>query len=126
MKYLILFCFILLTASCDAQTSPKNVVKEFLYAIDNLDYVKAKKALIVNDNNLEALKNMKKFGDSMTPSQRAKYLSSKKTYVFKEEEILPSKAQIIAVSQEELIAMATEFYLKKVGNQWLIDRFISR
>jgi hypothetical protein len=121
MKYLILFCFTLLVASCDAQTSPVNVAKEYLSAIDNFDYVKAKKLVIPNDNNLKSLQNIKKSSDSMTPSERAKYLNNKKIYHFTEEKVSAETAKIIATNNQGAFVVAIVFNLKKVGNKWLIN-----
>jgi len=125
MKYLFLFCFTILTISCDAQTSPKQVAKEFLSALDNLDLVRAKKMLIPNDNNLKSLENMKKFVDGMTPSQKAQYISKKKIYNYIEDKTSTAAATIIATNNQGEMTFATEFHLKKVGNQWLIDNFVS-
>lgn len=125
MKYLFLFCITLLTISCDAQKSAKDVVKEFLSAVDNLDLVKAKKMLILNDNNLKALQNIKKFVDGMTPAQKSKYINNKKRYNYMENKTSTTAATIIATINQGEMTVATEFHLKKVGNQWLIDSFMS-
>lgn len=125
MKYLFLFCITLLTISCDAQKSSKDVVKEFLSAVDNLDLVKAKKMLIPNDNNLKALQNIKKFVDGMTPSQKSKYINNKKRYNYMEDKTSTTATTIIATNNQGEMTVATEFHLKKVDNQWLIDSFIS-
>lgn len=125
MKYLFLFCITLLTISCDAQKSSKDVVKEFLSAVDNLDLVKAKKMLIPNDNNLKALQNIKKFADGMTPSQKSKYINNKKRYNYMEDKTSTTATTIIATNNQGEMTVATEFHLKKVDNQWLIDSFIS-
>jgi len=125
MKYLFLFCITLLTISCDAQKSSKDVVKEFLSAVDNLDLVKAKKMLIPNDNNLKALQNIKKFVDGMTPPQKSKYINNKKRYNYMEDKTSTTATTIIATNNQGEMTVATEFHLKKVDNQWLIDSFIS-
>lgn len=125
MKYLFLFCITLLTISCDAQKSSKDVVKEFLSAVDNLDLVKAKKMLIPNDNNLKALQNIKKFVDGMTPSQKSRYINNKKRYNYMEDKTSTTATTIIATNNQGEMTVATEFHLKKVDNQWLIDSFIS-
>ncbi|SEW00142.1 hypothetical protein SAMN05428988_1146 [Chitinophaga sp. YR573] len=125
MKYLILFCFTLLITNCDAQTSPVNVAKEYLSAIDNFDHVKAKKLLILNDNNLKSLQNIKKASDSMTPSERAKYVNNKKIYHFTEEKVSAETAKIIATNNQGAFNVAIVFNLKKVGNKWLINDYTS-
>ncbi|WP_440135239.1 hypothetical protein [Chitinophaga sancti] len=125
MKYLFLFCITLLTISCDAQKSSKDVVKDFLSAIDNFDLIKANKLLIPNDDNLKALQNIKKFSDGMTPSQKAKYINNKKRYNYREDKTSTAATTIIATNTQGEMTVATVFHLKKVGNQWLIDSFIS-
>lgn len=125
MKYLILFCFTLLVTNCDAQTSPLNVVKEYLSAIDSFDYVKAKKLLILNDNNLKSLQNIKKASDSMTPSKRAKDLNNKKVYHFTEEKVSDETAKIIATNNQGDFTVTIVFNMKKVGNKWLINDYTS-
>jgi hypothetical protein len=126
MKYLFLFCITILTISCGAQKSPKDVVKEFLSAVDNYDLVKAQKMLISNGNNRKALENIKKFSDGITPSEKANYINNKKRYNYIEDKTTTTAATIIATNnQGAMYVVAIEFHLKKVDNQWLIDNFIS-
>lgn len=126
MKYILLLTyFILLTTSCNTQKSPKNVVQEYIFAIDNLNYEKAKNNLILTDENSKSLDNMKKISDKMSESEKAQYINKKKIYNFIEKEILSTTAKIIVTNNQSDYTITFEFNLKKIKNKWLIDSYKS-
>jgi hypothetical protein len=61
----------------------------------------------------------------MTPSERAKYINSKKIYHFKEEKVSAEATRIIATNNQGDFTVAIMFNLKKVGNKWLINDYTS-
>ena len=127
MKYISLIVNVILltimTASCSGQKSPNAVAKEYLLAIDNLNYEKAEKSLVRNEANLKSLENIKNFGSKMTKAQKDQYVSKQKYYNFKEENVTTNSAKIIATNNQGDFTVAIEFNLVKVNGKWLIESF---
>src|SRR5687768_14403141 len=127
MKYFSLIVNVILltimTANCSGQKSPNAVAKEYLLAIDNLNYEKAEKSLVRNEANLKSLENIKNFGSKMTKAQKDQYVSKQKYYNFKEENVTTKSAKVIATNNQGEFTVAIEFNLVKVDGKWLIESF---
>lgn len=127
MKYFSLIVNVILltivTASCSAQKSPTVITKEYLLAIDSLNYKKAEKSLVLNEKNVKSLENIKNFSSKMTKAQKDQYVSKRKFYNFKEENVTTNSAKVIATNNQGEYTAAIEFNLVKVNGKWLIESF---
>ena len=123
--YILLVCCPLLFMCYDAQKIPIGVVKEYLIAVDNLEFQEAEKFLIPNEENRMAIENMKKFRDNMASSEQEAYKSKIKIYDFKEGEVSEEKAIVFATNNQGGYLLVVEFELVKKEGKWFIDRFRS-
>jgi len=128
MKNLLLTLSIVccLSVACKESSSPKEVAKEFLEAIDNANFDKAKHNIILNDENTKAIANIEKFYSQMTKDEKRQYINKTKEYNFIEQGITDTTATIVATNNQGMATIAVEFNLKKQNSRWLIERFTSR
>jgi len=112
----------LVLTSCDAKKEPKNVVEEYLTAIDNFNIEEAKSLVVQNSKNLKSINNIKVFAEKMTPFEKEKYIKEKKIYHYIEEEITANSARIVATNNQGDYTIAIEFELVKQNDHWLIEK----
>lgn len=128
MKFikLLIICFVLPTiTSCSSDNQPKNIVENYLTAIDSFNFKNAEQLIIPNSENLKTIVNIKTFSNEMTKAERESYINTKKVYSYKEIDVTDYSAKVIVTSTQENFPVYIEFYLIKEKDKWLIDKIES-
>lgn len=125
VKYIksFIICFILVTiTSCSSNNQPKNIVENYLTAIDSFNFKTAEQLIIPNPENLKTINNIKLFSTRMTKEERENYINIRKVYNYNEIDVTDDSAKVVVTSIEETFPIWTEFYLiKKTRDGSLIN-----
>lgn len=128
---LYLFAAVLLMVGCNkkrdvlnldnATLTPENTVKNFLLSVDQLDFKTARLLTIENENTRNSMNNIEKFTNGLNDSQKAKYVSEKKTYNFITENKSSTNTTIIAANDQGNYTSHTIFTVVLHDKKWLIE-----
>src|SRR5689334_17280520 len=124
--FLLLIFSILSLSSCKNSSGPKQAAKEYLAAIDNFDYEKAKQFIIPDENNTTTLRNIKNWSDKMTTIEKDNYTADKKVYNFIEEDVTDNSAKVIATNNQGQFTVVIEFEMAKKDGKWLIEKIVDK
>jgi|GEM_PF-2651623 len=128
MKFikLLIICFVLPTiTSCSSSNQAKNIVENYLTAIDSFNFKKAEELIVPNPENLKMIEHIKTFSNKMTEAERENYINTKKVYSYKETDVTDNSAKVIVTNTQENFPVYVEFYLIKEKDKWLIDKIES-
>lgn len=123
----LLLIFVLLSfSSCKNASGPKQAAKEYLAAIDLLDYEKAKQFIVPSQENITKLENIKNWSDKMTSIEKDNYKADKKVYNFIEEDVADNSAKVIATNNQGHYTIVIEFEMVKKDGKWLVQRIADK
>jgi len=128
MKFikLLIICFVLPTiTSCSSSNQAKNIVENYLTAIDSFNFKKAEELIVPNPENLKMIEHIKTFSNKMTEAERENHINTKKVYSYKETDVTDNSAKVIVTNTQENFPVYVEFYLIKEKDKWLIDKIES-
>ena len=126
MKTLLILLFsILQITGCAVADNPKNVVSQYLKAIDNFQFDKAKSLLIKDPENLKAFDNIRTFSESFNETKKRESILRAKNRVYNiiDKETTKDTALIIATNNEGSFTALITFEMIKQNGKWLIKSF---
>lgn len=111
--------------SCNQTKTPKAIVSDYLSAIDNFDFDKAKTLLVPNAENTAALNGIQNYAAGLSEDAKKEQLemAKKRVYYIIEKEVQENKALIIATVNEGSFTSVVTFELTKENGKWLIEKF---
>ena len=123
--FTVLVLISLASVSCTSQQGPKGVAKSYLNAVDKFDFKTAEQYLLLNEENIKSLENMKRFSEQMTTTEKEKYSDRKIHYEFKEEQINGNMAHVSVSNDAHEQVSVIKFEMQKLNGKWLIRKIHS-